>query len=152
VSVPGSSFADPAVAAVFETYPAPVRARLLVLRALIFETAAATDGVGPLHETLKWGQPAYLTPNTRSGSTIRIDRVRASDDIALYCHRQTDLVATFAARYPRASATRATGRSCLGKTPRAQRSPCATASPWRSPIICARDQRAPEPGLTALLS
>jgi hypothetical protein len=101
VSVPGSSFADPAVAAVFETYPEPVRARLLVLRALIFETAAATDGVGPLHETLKWGQPAYLTPNTRSGSTIRIDRVRASDDIALYCHCQTDLVATFAARYPR---------------------------------------------------
>jgi hypothetical protein len=32
----------------------------------------ATPGVGALHETLKWGQPAYLTPETRSGTTLRL--------------------------------------------------------------------------------
>jgi hypothetical protein len=44
---------DAAVAAVFETYPAAMRARLLRLRELIIETAAATMGVGALEETLK---------------------------------------------------------------------------------------------------
>lgn len=73
------AFADSAVAAAFASYPEPIRARLLALRRLIFATAAATQGVGPLEETLKWGQPAYLTPATRAGSTIRIDRVRGTD-------------------------------------------------------------------------
>lgn len=94
------AFADPAVAAVFRRYPDAIRPRLLALRRLIFETAAATAGVGPLQETLKWGQPAYLTPTTRAGSTIRIDRVRGTEQIALYCHCQTNLVASFQALYP----------------------------------------------------
>lgn len=97
-SVP--AIADPSVAAAFESYPETIRARLLALRQLIFDAAVATEGVGPLQETLKWGQPAYLTPETRSGSTIRIDRVGASDQIALYCHCQTNLVSTFKDLYP----------------------------------------------------
>jgi hypothetical protein len=101
VSVPGDpEFADPAVAAAFQGYPEPLRTRLLALRQLIFATAAATDGVGPLLETLKWGQPAYLTAETRAGSTIRIDRVGTTEQIALYCHCQTDLVTTFKQLYP----------------------------------------------------
>jgi hypothetical protein len=94
------AFTDPAVAAAFATYPEPIRSRLLGLRQQIFETAAATAGVGPLQETLKWGQPAYLTPQTRSGSTLRIDRVAGSDDVALYCHCQTDLISVFRELYP----------------------------------------------------
>jgi len=66
------AFANADVAAVFRAYPAPLRARLLALRRLIFDTAAETDGVGPLDETLKWGQPSYLTAASRSGTTIRI--------------------------------------------------------------------------------
>jgi len=96
--------ADPAVAAVFAGYPAPTKARLLELRRLILETAANTPGVGALTETLKWGQPSYLTAETRSGSTIRIDRVKpkAGDDgerYALYVHCQTTLVSTFRQLY-----------------------------------------------------
>lgn len=94
------AFADPAVAAAFERHPEPIRSRLLALRQLIFETAAATAGVGPLQETLKWGQPAYLTSETMAGSTIRIDRVRGTDQVALHCHCQTDLVASFQELYP----------------------------------------------------
>ena len=50
-----------AVAAAFATFPVPVRDRLLHVRDLIFDTASQTDGVGALEETLKWGEPAYLT-------------------------------------------------------------------------------------------
>jgi hypothetical protein len=96
------SFSDPAVAAVFAAYPKPLKAKLLAVRRLIFDTAAATKGVGALEETLKWGQPSYLTSQTKSGSTIRIDRVKSSaDQYALYFHCQTDLVATFRELYPK---------------------------------------------------
>jgi Domain of unknown function (DU1801) len=92
---------DPAVAAVFDAYPKPLKTRLLALRRLIFETARATKGVGALQETLKWGQPSYLTPETKSGSTIRIDRVKANPgQYAVYFHCQTDLVETFRELYP----------------------------------------------------
>jgi hypothetical protein len=37
---------DPAVAAVFGAYPKPLKAKLLALRRLILDTAAATKGVG----------------------------------------------------------------------------------------------------------
>lgn len=91
----------PAVAAVFGAYPRPVRTKLLALRRLIFDTARTTAGVGPLHETLKWGQPSYLTSETKSGSTIRIDQVKpAADRYAVYFHCQTDLVETFRELYP----------------------------------------------------
>ena len=66
----GPAFRDARVAAVFDGYPPALRARLLMLRTLIFDCAAATDGVGNLVETLKWGQPAYLTERPRSGTTI----------------------------------------------------------------------------------
>jgi Domain of unknown function (DU1801) len=85
-----------AVAAVFDAYPPAVKKRLLRLRDLIFETAAATEGVGALEETLKWGRPSYLTPETKSGSTIRIDRHKSGDGrTAMFFHCQTRLVDTF---------------------------------------------------------
>jgi hypothetical protein len=95
-------FSDPAVGAAFDGYPKPLRLKLLALRRLIFETAEMTKGVGALQETLKWGQPSYLTTETKSGSTIRIDRVKSSAaQYALYFHCQTDLVATFRELYPK---------------------------------------------------
>jgi len=93
---------DAAMAAVLGRYPHAMRHGLLMLRRLILETATATEGVGRLDETLKWGQPSYLTPDTGSGSTIRIDAVRGSTDrFAIYFHCQTDLVETFRRLYPR---------------------------------------------------
>ena len=92
-------FRDPKVEQRFAGYPAPVRARLLRLRELIFDTAAATPGVGPLEESLRWGEPAYLTSKTRSGTTVRID-AKEPESYALFVHCQTDLVATYRARDP----------------------------------------------------
>src|SRR6476659_9769991 len=92
---------DAAVEAVFEAYPQPVKSRLLALRRLIFDTAKTTSGVGALEEALKWGQPSYLTTESRSGSTIRIDQVKAeAGQYAVYFHCQTDLVETFRELYP----------------------------------------------------
>lgn len=103
-SKPRAESPDPAVEAVFETYPKPVKAKLLALRRLIFDTAKATKGVGALEETLKWGQPSYLTPETRSGSTIRIDQVKPdTGQVAVYFHCQTNLVETFRELYPELS-------------------------------------------------
>lgn len=94
-------FADPAVAAVFAEYPAPARRKLLALRELIFSTAARTTGVGDLLETLKWGEPAYLTVQSGSGSTLRIAwKARQPAQVALYVNCQTTLVDTFRNWFP----------------------------------------------------
>ncbi len=92
---------DKDVAATFAAYPPKLRAKLKALRQLIFDTAAATQGVGALDETLKWRQPSYLTAESSSGSTIRIDQVKSATlQYALYFHCQTDLVETFRRLYP----------------------------------------------------
>ena len=86
-------FARPDVASVFRAYPAPMRRRL------IFDTAAGL-GVGRLEETLRWGEPAYVT-TTGSGSTIRINRRRTDPkQYAMYFHCRTSLVDTFRTVFP----------------------------------------------------
>ena len=40
------------VARAFASYPPPLRRKLMALRALILDTAAATPGVGEIEETL----------------------------------------------------------------------------------------------------
>ncbi|MEZ5740994.1 MAG: DUF1801 domain-containing protein [Burkholderiaceae bacterium] len=89
------------VVAVFSGYPQDARARLLELRALVYATAAGLDGVGPLTETLKWGQPAYLTDQSRSGTTLRMafDAKRPAC-CSLYFNCNTTLVAGFRCAYP----------------------------------------------------
>ena len=89
------------VAAVFKNYPKNVREKLIFLRQLIFETAAETAGVGEIEETLKWGEPSYLTPHTKSGSTVRIDwKKRKEDEYAMYFKCTTTLVESFREKYP----------------------------------------------------
>ncbi len=93
----------PDVAAVFAAYPPSVRPKLESLRGLILATAAETEGVGAISETLKWDQPSYLTAQSKSGSTIRIDRVKGDENsYALYVHCQTNLIETFRELYPEA--------------------------------------------------
>jgi hypothetical protein len=88
------------VSAVFGAFPEPVRRRLLEVRSLIFETAAKIEGVGPLAETLKWGDPAYLTEASGSGSTIRLGWLRASDNCAVLFNCHTTLVGDFRDQFP----------------------------------------------------
>lgn len=98
---PDPAFQTAEVAAVFDAYPPTVRERLQGLRRLIFDTASGTEGVGSVQETLKWGQPSYLTVRPKSGTTIRIDQVASVPGrYALYVHCQTSLVETFRTLYP----------------------------------------------------
>ena len=87
----------PDVAATFASYDDRVRAELLVLRELILATADETAGVGRIEETLKWGQPSYLTPETKSGSTVRIAPTKADSafDYAMFFICSTNLVERF---------------------------------------------------------
>jgi hypothetical protein len=91
----------PEVAAVFAAYPPGVRRRIGNLRRLILETAAATEGVGALEETLKWGQASYVTSQTKSGTTLRIGTLKGEEErYALFVHCQTNLIETFRELYP----------------------------------------------------
>ena len=120
-----------AVDAVFGAYPGQVRAKLLALRKLIFDTAKTTSGVGALEETLKWGQPSYLTTESKSGSTIRIDQVKAeAGGYAVYFHCQTDWSRRFASSI-RNCAMAATAAFCSTPARSCPRPRCATASRWR---------------------
>lgn len=93
-------FQSSAVKAVFDSYPLPIRKKLLFLRQLIFKLAAETKGVGDIEETLKWREPSYLTSQTKSGSTIRLAwNVKAADAYGIYFNCQTTLVDTFKERY-----------------------------------------------------
>ena len=89
------------IEAVFAGYPVPLRKKLMSLRRLILDTARKTSGVGPLEETLKWGQPSYLPAQSGSGTTVRIDGVKGEPNrYAMFFHCQTDLLATFREIYP----------------------------------------------------
>lgn len=86
---------------VIESYPPAIRKKIYGLRGLIYRTAAATQGVGRLTETLKWGEPAYLTQASKSGSTIRIGwKQSAPAQYAIYLNCQTTLVDTCRTRFP----------------------------------------------------
>jgi hypothetical protein len=87
---------DPNVRSVLDGVPRPVRNRLFELRDLILETAQATDGVGEITETLKWGEPAYLPAKPRVGTTIRINALKGSaSEYGLFVHCQTNLIDTY---------------------------------------------------------
>ena len=89
------------VQALFDAYPPKVRAKLLDLRMLILDTAGRIDGVGPITETLKWGEPAYLTEASKSGSTIRLGwKPKRPDQIAVYFNCRTTLVDDFRTLFP----------------------------------------------------
>jgi len=108
---------NPAVAAVLDAYPAPLRERLIRLRALIYETAAETDGVGPLEETLKWGEVSYLTSESGSGTTVRIARDKKSGQPTIFVNCQTDLLSRYRVLYPEAFGYDGDRGVVIGDTP-----------------------------------
>ena len=82
------------VAGVFDRYPPAVATTLRNVRRLIFDVAGSMPGVGALAETLKWGEPAYLTQATGSGSTIRLGRYEDAR-CAVYVNCRTNLIERF---------------------------------------------------------
>lgn len=69
------------------------------LRALIFETAHETEGVGDLVESLKWGEPSFTPARARVGSSVRL-AIRDSETVAMLFICHTHLVDRFREIYP----------------------------------------------------
>ena len=81
-----------AVAKTFNSYSAASRDKLLLVRSLIIETHAELNLEGSLDETLKWGEPSYLTTG---GSTIRIAwKASKPKQYGVYFNCKTKLVDT----------------------------------------------------------
>ncbi|WP_168770468.1 DUF1801 domain-containing protein [Flavimaricola marinus] len=93
--------APPEVAAAYAAFDDAPRDRLLALRARIFAAAAADPVIGPLTEALRWGEPAYLTEATKSGTTIRLGVPRsAPETAALYVNCRTSIIEGLRAQFP----------------------------------------------------
>lgn len=82
------------VEAVFAGYDKTAQVGLRALRRLILEVAAEMPEVGRVEEVLRWGQPAYVTSETKVGSTLRLG-VPKSGGFALYVICSTSLIADF---------------------------------------------------------
>ena len=81
------------VTEIFDNYPDFVRDKMQYLRKLVIETAEETEGINVLEETLKWGEPSFVTKN---GSTLRMDwKEKTPDQYAMYFQCTTRLVDTF---------------------------------------------------------
>ncbi|MGM0581583.1 MAG: DUF1801 domain-containing protein [Bacteroidota bacterium] len=88
---------DLRVKEVFDQYPESVKTQLLDLRELVLNTASEIDGLEKLEETLKWGEPSYLT---KHGSTVRMDwKKKNPEQFALYFKCTSKLVETFKILY-----------------------------------------------------
>lgn len=72
---------------------------LLALRDMIFQVASADSRIGPLEETLRWGEPAYVTAETKAGSVIRLGVEKQSGQPALFFNCNTTLVEEFRQRF-----------------------------------------------------
>lgn len=85
------------VASVYDSCPKHLHRQIMALRRLVLDTAAGSEDVGPLVETLKWGVPSYLAEH---GSTIRISWDHSPPaQYGLYFHCATKLVDTFKELY-----------------------------------------------------
>ncbi len=81
------------VQSVFDAFPVDAQKKLMQIRQLIFDAAAQDDTIGEVTETLKWGEPAYLTEETGSGSTIRLGyKDKTPDSVDVYLNCQTTLI------------------------------------------------------------
>lgn len=85
----------------FDSYPAHVRPKLHFLRELILDEADKDESIGILEETLKWGEPSYLTVVSKSGTTVRIDwKPKMPNQYAIYVNCKTTLIDTFRSLFP----------------------------------------------------
>ena len=88
------------VASVVEAYPAAAQQRFHSIRRLIHREADRLEA-GPLTETLKWGEPSFLTEASRTGTTIRLAwKSRSANEMGVYVHCQTSLVDGWRDRFP----------------------------------------------------
>jgi hypothetical protein len=88
---------NPKVNDVFNRYPKEVKPQLIQLRKLILEVASGIEGLNKLEETLKWGEPSYVS---KHGSTVRMDwKPKSPNQYTMYFKCTSKLVPTFKTIY-----------------------------------------------------
>ena len=84
---------DPRFETKLANYPEHVQGKLRILRKLIIQTASEIPELEQLEETLKWGEPSFLT---KHGSTLRMDwKKETPDQYQLYFKCTSRLIETF---------------------------------------------------------
>ncbi len=84
---------DPRVESVFNSYPETVKKQMRYLRKLVIDTASEIAMLEKMEETLKWGEPSYVT---KHGSTLRMDwKEKTPNQYALYFKCTSKLVPSF---------------------------------------------------------
>ncbi|XCF05636.1 DUF1801 domain-containing protein [Tamlana crocina] len=87
----------PKVESIFKNYPEMVGQQMHYLRELVIKTASEIEGLEKLEETLKWGEPSYVT---KQGSTLRMDwKAKTPNHYAMYFQCTSRLVPTFKTIY-----------------------------------------------------
>ncbi|MCJ8318376.1 MAG: DUF1801 domain-containing protein [Colwellia sp.] len=75
----------------FEIYPEDIASLLMQIRSTILNVAQQ-DEIS-LTETLKWGEPSYIS---KTGSTIRFDwKIKYPEQYCIYFNCKTTLIETF---------------------------------------------------------
>lgn len=90
---------DP-VSHITSLWPAEAQLKFAHIRTLILDVGADAD-IGPLTESLKWGQPAWRPDRPRTGSTLRLNwSDKLPQTLALFVDCKTTLAADMLAAYP----------------------------------------------------
>ncbi len=85
----------PVVRALFDSWPQTQAAVLEHLRRLILGQAARLPEIGSGTETLRWGQSAFLTPDTGAACALGLGLAQQDFDVFVQC--RTGLIETFPA-------------------------------------------------------
>ncbi|TGM02121.1 hypothetical protein [Leptospira jelokensis] len=73
--------------------------KLMEIRVWIYELSKSDNRIGMIQECLKWGEPSFLTPITKSGSTLRMAKVN-DNTFALYFNCKTTIAKEIAMEFP----------------------------------------------------
>ena len=73
------------IAKFFDAMPVDVAQLLRDARLEIFRISGEAEGIGPLTETLKWGEPAYLTEAPKTGTTLRLGQIGGRAAVMVPC-------------------------------------------------------------------
>ena len=83
---------DPIVLKKINSYPEPVKSKLLEMRQLIIDCAVEDSQINKLQETLKWGEPSYIS---NIGSTLRFDwKSKRPEEVAMFFKCTSKIVPT----------------------------------------------------------
>ncbi len=75
------------------SYPDHIRPKMQYLREIVHETAKEIPEIKELEETLKWGEPSFIT---KIGSTLRMDwKEKTLEQYQIYFKCTSRLVETF---------------------------------------------------------